>query len=70
MNKKLLSVRYVRISSIVILLAIVAVSFNPVAASINPLPAIDTTEEGTRRADMLAIADRYVNYTYKSCGPL
>ena len=62
MNRKYVSVRRIRMSSIVILLAIVTASFTP--ASVASSPAIDTTEEGTRRADMLAIADRYVNYTW------
>lgn len=64
MNTRSTLPRYTRMSIMVILGAVLAVSFNPAAASINPLPAIDATEEGTSRADMLAIADRYVNYTW------
>lgn len=43
MNTRSTLPRYIRMSSMAILVAILSASFSPAAASINLLPAIDTT---------------------------
>lgn len=57
MNTKLTSVRYLRV-------AIAAIVVTALILSNTPVSATDTIEDGMKRADMLAIADRYANYQW------